>query len=120
MLAHSCWDQLRDHVSVKSAVLTEVVVRQALELLVRQYDPFYTQLWTALTSIQQRTLLAVVQQRGVNLQSMKVVRSLRKEPSTVRRSLGALIDRNILREEESGNGIRMRFEDPFFAQWSSH
>jgi hypothetical protein len=117
MLAHSCWDQLRDRVSVKSAVLTEVVVRQALELLVRQYDPFYTQLWTALTSIQQRTLLAVVQQRGVNLQSMKVVRSLGKGPSTVRRSLGALIDRNILREEESGNGIRMRFEDPFFAQW---
>ena len=117
MLAHSCWDQLRDRVSVKSAVLTEVVVRQALELLVRQYDPFYTQLWTALTSIQQRTLLAVVQQRGVKLQSMKVVRSLGKGPSTVRRSLGALIDRNILREEESGNGIRMRFEDPFFAQW---
>jgi hypothetical protein len=112
MLAHSCWDQLRDRVSVKSAVLTEVVVRQALELLVRQYDPFYTQLWTALTSIQQRTLLAVVEQRGVKLQSMKVVRSLGKGPSTVRRSLGALIDRNILREEESGNGIRMRFEDP--------
>jgi hypothetical protein len=48
---------------------------------------------------------------------MKIVRSLGKGPSTVRRSLGALINRNILREEESGNGIRMRFEDPFFAQW---
>jgi uncharacterized protein len=119
MLAHSRWDQLRDHASVKSVLLTEVVVRQALELLVRQYDPFYTQLWTALTCIQQRTLLAVVQQRGVNLQSMKVVRSLGKGPST-RRSLGALIDRNILREEESGNSIRMRFEDPLFAQWISH
>ena len=35
----------------------------------------------------------------------------------MRRSLGALIDRSILREEGSGNGIRMRFEDPFFAQW---
>ena len=35
----------------------------------------------------------------------------------MRRSLGALIDRSILREEESGNGIQMRFEDPFFAQW---
>ena len=117
MLAHGCWDQLRDRVSSKSALLAEVVVRQALELLVRQYDPFYTQLWTALTSIQQRTLLAVVQQHGVKLQSMKVVRYLGRGPSTVRRSLGALIDRNILREEESGNGIRMRFEDPFFAQW---
>ena len=35
----------------------------------------------------------------------------------MRRSLGALIDRNVLREEESGNGIRVLFEDPFFAQW---
>jgi hypothetical protein len=117
MLAHGCWDQLRDRVSIKSAVLTEVVVRQALELLVRQYDPFYTQLWTAVTSIQQRTLLAVITQGGVKLQSMAVVRSLGRGPSTVRRSLGALVDRNILREEESGTGIRMRFEDPFFAQW---
>jgi len=117
MLAHSCWDQLRDHVPIRSAILTEAVVRQALELLVRQYDPFYTQLWTALTSIQQRTLQAVVKQGGVKLQSMTVVRSLGRGPSTVRRSLGALIDRNILREEESANGIRMRFEAPFFAQW---
>jgi uncharacterized protein len=117
MLAHSCWAQLRDRTSAKPAVLTEVAVRQALELLVRQYDPFYTQLWTALTSIQQRTLLAVIQQGGVSLQSMQVVRSLGRGPSTVKRSLGALIDRNILREEESGKVIRVRFEDPFFAQW---
>ncbi|MGA1983743.1 MAG: AAA family ATPase [Acidobacteriaceae bacterium] len=117
MLAHSCWDQLRDRGSAKSAVLTEAVVRQALELLVRQYDPFYTQLWTAQTSIQQRTLLEVIRQRGVKLQSIRVVRSLGRGSSTVQRSLGALTDRNILREEESGNGIRMRFEDPFFAQW---
>ncbi len=117
MLAHACWTELRDRASSKSAVFNESVVRRSLELLVRQYDPFYTQLWTALTSIQQRTLLAVIEQRGVNLQSMKVVRALGRGASTVRRSLGAMIDRNILREEESANGIRVRFEDPFFAHW---
>jgi len=117
MLAHGCWTQLRDRVSTQPSALTEAVVRQSLELLVRQYNPFYTQLWTPLTSIQQRTLLAVIQQRGVNLQSMQVVRLLGKGPSTVQRSVGALVDRNILREEESTNGVRMRFEDPFFAQW---
>jgi hypothetical protein len=36
-----------------------------LELLIRLYDPLYAQLWTALTSIQQSTPLAVVQHRGV-------------------------------------------------------
>jgi hypothetical protein len=117
MLAHGCWDQLRDRVYIKENILTEEVVRQALDLLVRRYDPFYAQLWTALTSIQQRTLLAVVQQHGVKLQSMKVVRALGRGPSTVRRSLGAMIDRNILRQDEAGNDIRMRFEDPFFAHW---
>jgi hypothetical protein len=35
----------------------------------------------------------------------------------VRRSPGALIDPKILREEESGKGIRKRFGDYFFAQW---
>jgi DNA-binding IclR family transcriptional regulator len=48
---------------------------------------------------------------------MKVVRLLGKGPSTVQRSLGALMERSILRQEEQGGQIRMRFEDPFFAQW---
>lgn len=85
--------------------------------MVRQYDPFYTQLWNGVTAIQQKTLVAVIAERGVNLQSMKVVRALGKGPSTVRRSLEALIGRDILREEEHQGSVRMRFEDPFFAQW---
>jgi uncharacterized protein len=117
MLAHACWTNLRDRATGKTPVLTEQVVRRSLDLLVRQYDPFYTQIWTALTSIQQKTLLAVIEESGLNLQSMKVVRSLGKGPSTVRRSLGALLDKNILREEELDGGIRMRFEDPFFRHW---
>jgi hypothetical protein len=93
-----------------------VAVRQALELLVRQYDPFYTQLWTALTSIQQRTLVAVIEQRGET--SIDDSCSFPR-PTAINgaKAPGALIDRNILREEESSNRIRMRFEDPSFAQW---
>ena len=117
MLANACWTSLRDRVGDKIPSLTEQVVTQSLELLVRQYDPFYTQVWTALTSIQQKTLLAVIEEQGVNLQSMKVIHKLGRGPSTVRRSLGALLDKNVLREEEKDGGIRMRFEDPFFAQW---
>ena len=48
---------------------------------------------------------------------VKVVRALGRGPSTVRRSLGALIDRGFLREEERRGASRMRFEDPFFAHW---
>jgi uncharacterized protein len=117
VLAHACWDQLRAGKGLKARTLDLEVVEQSLERLVRQYDPFYTQLWNSLTAIQQKTLVAVVREHGVNLQSMKVVRDLGKGPSTVRRSIEALRARDILREEESLANVRIRFEDPFFAQW---
>lgn len=117
MLAHACWEHLRDNGKNGAVELAEAVVRHALERLVRQYDPFYTQLWTAATSIQQKTLLAVIAEGGVNLQSMKVVRVLGKGPSTVQRSLHALMDRGVLREDEKDGQVRMRFEDPFFGHW---
>jgi len=119
MLAHACWEDLTAKATSDQPTLNESIIRLALERLVRQYDPFYTQLWNSLTSIQQKTLLIVITERGTNLQSMKVVRSLGKGPSTVRRSLGLLTNRGILREEEISGGIRMRFEDPFFARWIS-
>jgi uncharacterized protein len=117
MLAHACWEDLRSKAKTGQPVLNQEVVKRSLDLLVRQYDPFYTQLWNGLTAIQQKTLSLVVAEGGTNLQSMKVVRVLGKGPSTVRRSLGALMERGILREDETSGEIRMRFEDPFFAQW---
>lgn len=117
MLAHACWEDLRAKSRSERPVLNSRVVQGALERLVRQYDPFYTQVWNGLTAIQQKTLTLVITEGGTNLQSMKAVRALGKGPSTVRRSLGLLMDRGILREEESGGAIRMRFEDPFFAHW---
>src|ERR1700741_1592507 len=81
MLANACWANFRDRVGDKISSLTEQVVTQSLELLVRQYDPFYTQIWTALTSIQQKTLLAVIEAQGVNLHSLKVIHKLGRGPS---------------------------------------
>jgi len=118
MLASSCWQALREQTGRKAPELTTEIVFQAVERLVRQYDPFYTQSWIALTAIQQKTLLAVVATGGVNLQSIKVARWARTGPSSIRKSLDALMARNVLREEEYQRGkVRLRFEDPFFAQW---
>ena len=83
----------------------------------RQYDPFYTQIWSALTSIQQKTLIAVIQEGGLRLQSQSVSHLVGRGASSVQRSLGALVDKEILREEEQEGGVRMRFEDPFFSRW---
>jgi hypothetical protein len=88
MLAHACWEDLRAKVKNHQGVLNDSIIRGALERLVWQYDPFYTQLWNGLTAIQQKTLILVTTEGGTNLQSMKVVRLLGKGPSTVRRSPG--------------------------------
>ncbi len=117
LLAHACWEQLRSGATANERVLNQAVVRQALERVVRQYDPFYTQLWNGLTAIQQKTLAAVIAAEGVKLQSMKTAKSVGKGPSTLKRALEALLTRDILREEESLGSLRLRFEDPFFSQW---
>jgi hypothetical protein len=114
MLAHGCWSRLRDR---RAEALTESFVEETLALLVRQQDPFFTQLWTTLTPIQQRVLLAVVEQRGVNLQSTKTSQALGRGPGTIRKSLHSMIDSGILREDQQMRATRLRFEDPFFAQW---
>jgi len=117
LLAHTCWDELRSRSTKQPAALTSKATANAMELIVRQYDPFYTQIWAALTSIQQKTLIAVIQEGGLRLQSQTVAQFVGKGASTVQRSLGSLTEKDILREEEHEGGLRMRFEDPFFAQW---
>jgi hypothetical protein len=116
MLAHACWDQLRTRPK-HLAVLSSQLVEEAVALIVRQYDPFYTQIWSSLTAVQQKTLLAVIQEDGARLQSQKVALSVGRGTSTVQRAVEALTEKEILREEEHQGGVRMRFEDPFFAHW---
>jgi len=114
MLAHGCWSRLKDGAA---PALTPAFVQETLAYLVRQQDPFFTQLWTTMTPIQQRTLLAVVEQRGVNLQSNKTAQAVGRGPGTIRKSLHSMIESGILREDLDPRATRMRFEDPFFAQW---
>lgn len=117
MLAHTCWNQLRSRSTKRPVALDAQVVAEAMELIVRQYDPFYTKLWSDLTSIQQKTLVAVLQVGGFHLQSQRVAQLVGKGASSVQRSVGAMVEKEILRQEEHEGGVRTRFEDPFFAQW---
>lgn len=116
-LAHECWNQLRSQTEAGPIVLTISTIHEALEFIVRSLDPLYTQLWKDLTTVQQKTLLAVIQQEGRGLLATKVTHEMGKGASTIKRALTALLDRDILREEEQTGAIRYRFEDPFFAHW---
>ena len=117
LLAHTCWYELRNQSASNPAALTAGIVDATMLLIVRQYDPFYTQIWSALTAIQQKTLLAVINEAGSGLQSLKVSQFVGKGASTVQRSVGSLIEKDILREEEHEGATRLRFQDPFFSQW---
>ena len=52
-----------------------------------------------------------------SLQSLKVSQFVGKGTSTVQRSIGSLIGKDVLREEELEGGTKPGFEDPFFFQW---
>lgn len=114
LLARTCWEELR--VS-RGSMLTEDVVRQARARIINRDDPFYTQIWNALTPTQQKALIATVRERGTNLLSKQSTKLYRLPPSTMQRALEALTSRDILREEETRGSLRLRFEDPFLAAW---
>ena len=119
MLAHALWNRL---LQIKAGVpekafLSEPLIAETLERLVRQNDPFYTQIWNGLTAIQKKALSASVTENGQNLQSIKVAEKTKVSPSSMRRSLESLSAQDILRQEEGKGAIKFRFEDPFFAAW---
>lgn len=119
MLAHSIWNrllQIKVGAAEKAHLSTELI-DETLEKLLRQNDPFYTQIWNELTVIQKKALVAVVAEGGLNLQSNRVTRSAGIGASSMRKSLESLSTRDILRHEEAAGEIRFRFEDPFFARW---
>lgn len=119
MLAHSLWNRLSQIKigSPETAFLSESLLNETLEKILRQNDPFYTQVWNGLTTIQKKVLSAVVAEDGQNLQSKRVTQRTKVSPSSMRRALESMGSQDILRQEEKVGIIRYRFEDPFFAKW---
>lgn len=113
-LAHTCWNRLRDG---EGNALTAEFVDTSLDRLVRQDDPFYTQMWNALTRAQQSALLAIVREGGRELYSRRVLRSVGIAQGTMQRAAAALEAAGIVRTEEELGAVRIRLEDPFFAAW---
>lgn len=119
MLAHAVWDRLvqKRVAAPETAYLSEELIKSVLETIIRQNDPFYTQVWNKLTAIQKKALVAVVEENGQNLQSQEVSRKTNIAPSSMRRAVESMVWQDILRQEESRGNLRFIFEDPFFARW---
>lgn len=113
-LSSVAWELLADE---DGDALTPKLVRRALKLLVERDGPFYLTVWNGLTTVQQRVLVAAINQRGVAMTSASVTQSYRITPSTMSKALKLLETRQILRREEQKELVRWRLEDPFFAAW---
>ena len=114
-LAHSCWNHVRD--GEQPRILAAANVTQVLDGLIRRDDPFYTQVWNRLTTVQQRALLALVETGGVGLYSHATLRKHELPLSSMRTAVQILTDSGIARPEETMGSVRHRLEDPFFAAW---
>ena len=119
MFAHTLWDHLSQIqiAAPEKAILNEMLIKDTLDTIIRRHDPFYTQVWNGLTAIQKKALHAVIAENGEHLQSLKVVKAFGVSPSSMRKSLESLTNRDVLRQVESAGTVRFCFEDPFFAHW---
>ena len=117
MLAHNCWEALREARRTKQPELTPALVDAVLARTVQGLDPLFTQIWTRLTPVQQRTLLAVIRQGGSGMSSAAAAKIVGVSVSSVQSAVSALHEHNILRDDPAEGKMRMKFEDPFFAHW---
>lgn len=113
-LAHECWERLRLE---GGARLTEAVVDEALEAIVRAEHAAYARAWAGLTRAQRLALKAVIEERGRALTSGAVLRRYGLGSSTMQKALRALEAGEMIRLEEEPDGRVWRLEDPFFAAW---
>jgi len=114
MLAHNCWNEQHNGKSMKLAVdLVETVFEQTIQSL----EPSFEERWNRLTSLQQKTLSAVLQGKGQRMRPAEIANSIKSPASSVRSALGALYKRNILWDDWKLRELRVRAEDPFFSHW---
>lgn len=113
-LAHECWEMAR---IAPTEPITPARVDVALKRVIRQEDPAYTQLWTALSKYQKRALEAVVEHGGEGLQGIEITRQYNISAATMQKSLRGLEEKRILRQELAAGATRLRLQDPLFGQW---
>ncbi len=119
MLAHFVWNKLSvlKVSAYEKAFLSEGLITETLDILVKQSDAFYTQVWNSLTVNQKKALAAVIAENGQNLLSRNVTDKAKMSVSTMQTSLKSLIAQDILRQKEKSGVVAFTFEDPFFAHW---
>ena len=114
LLAHNCWEMLYGQTK---SVLTVAVVETVFMQTIQNLDLSFKKSWSRLTPLQRGTLVAVLRGNGVRQTPTEIARAINSPASSVRSALRALYNRLILWDDCRNSGVRVRFEDPFFAHW---
>jgi uncharacterized protein len=125
LLAHACWEACRARLGPErprrgrpeGATLTPDLVLATRGTVALRNDPLYTQLWSSLAPSQQKALVALLREGGLQLTSTEVARRYKLPVPTMQKALRALEAKAIVREEQSRGTTRLRLEDPFFGVW---
>ena len=123
LLAHACWEACRAESDEPNArrgsarTLTPERVLATRNTVALRSDPLYTQLWSSLAASQQKALVALIRERGIQLTSTEVARRYKLPVPTMQKALRALEAKAIVREEQSRGTVRLRLEDPLFGAW---
>ncbi len=119
LIAHSCWDRCRASAPTggQPTPLTPELVATVHDRVVREQDPYFSELWINLTPSQRSALLALVTTGGVGLASNAVARQYRTSVSTMQGALEGLKARGIVRERATAGVVRQRVDDPLFGAW---
>ncbi|MGH9624631.1 MAG: AAA family ATPase [Bryobacteraceae bacterium] len=113
-LANLCWEQQRGS---GGGTLTAARVGEALARLIARENAAYTQIWNSMSRTQKVVLKAVITESGRNLRAQPVLARYGIAASTMHKTLKALDDRGLVREEEALGSIHYRLEDPFLGHW---
>jgi energy-coupling factor transporter ATP-binding protein EcfA2 len=113
-LAKTCWTLLA---AQRTKKLTREIIQRACQTLLEEDGELYAHIWNQLTPYQKIALIETRREKGTGLTSRTTLKRARLNASTMRKSLEALRDKSVLREEEKPNETRWRFEDPLFGMW---
>lgn len=113
LLAHDCWDDLRD----AGTGLSVSMVQTAHSRAAMRLDPVYSQIWLGLTN-PQRTAAQVLIVRGDDgLFSEATTKRFGLTTTSMQRAVQGLITKQICWRQSRGGASRLRLEDPLFGQW---
>ena len=114
LLAHQCWNALRDRhpPSLGPEDIATIHVAAA-----RRLDPVYSEQWLGLSGAQRRGLQAVIALRGDGLYSAASASRFQLTASAMQGAVEGLTEKRVCWKETRNGESRIRLEDPLFGVW---